>query len=199
MSRRALLLAAALAAGCAPSAVLMTPPPTAAPPPGAAVETTGEIVFTSGGISTRVAYGPWTLEGGGLALRYAGDGAWAGTRDGSPVRFEGRQGLVTGPSTRLSLVSEKGTLAIQGQWAGKDVDVRVSRSGLSATAARSGCSLALQGSGGGTMSGSLGCPARPGEGPTSSQGTLFLGGEAALVPEVLLPQFVVALLATLPF
>ena len=61
-----------------------------------------------------------------------------------------------------------------------------------------GCSLELEPAEFGTLTGPVGCPGGTGKGATSATGTLRLQGEAVLVPGVLLPQFVLALLASLP-
>jgi hypothetical protein len=61
-----------------------------------------------------------------------------------------------------------------------------------------GCSLDLGPAGTGILSGPVGCPGSTGKVATSATGTLRLQGEAVLVPNVLLPQFVLALLTTLP-
>jgi hypothetical protein len=191
-------LAAVLLAGCAPSAVLMTPPPTVKPPPGQENETTGEVTFSAGGLGTRVAYGPWRVSGPGIDLRYAGDGTWTGQLSGGDVRIQAQQGMVTGPGVQLLVNQDGRALAIRGTWAGRQVDLLVGSKGLQGSMAAGTCTIELRPAGAGTMTGTLGCSGVPGGAASSGQGTLLLGGEAFLAPDVLLPQFVLALLAALP-
>jgi hypothetical protein len=196
----ALAAAAAVAflAGCAPSAVLMTPPPTEKPPPGAGDEVTGEVAFSSGGLGARVVYGPWKLTGPDASLAYAGDGAWAGTLAGSQTRFSSSQGMIKGPSTQILVNQDGNSLHVRGSFLGRLVDFTIGKTGVQGTLERSGCTLALRPAGPGAFSGPLGCSGGPGGAPTTSDGTLLLGGEAILFPNVLLPQFVLALLLALP-
>jgi hypothetical protein len=156
------------------------------------------VSFSAGGLGATVSYGPWRVTGPGIDLRYAGDGAWAGQLNGAEVRISAQQGLVTGPATQLRVNQDGSTLSIRGSWSGRQVDLAVGRLGLQGTMEQGGCSLQLRPSGGDTLSGPLGCTGGPGGAPSSSQGTLRLGGEAFLVPDVLLPQFVLALLSALP-
>jgi hypothetical protein len=194
----ATLLLAPLLAGCAPTAALMTPPPTVKPGPGQGDEITGEVAFSAGGLGSAVRYGPWRIRGDGLDLAYAGDGAWTGTWNGSPARFTTQAGLVQGPGTQLTLEQGDKALRIRGVWGGRSVDISVGRLALSGSADGGRCSYALAPSGANVLSGLLGCSAAGGARSTSSDGSLRLGGEAALVPEVLYPHFVLALLHVLP-
>jgi hypothetical protein len=176
----------------------MTPPPTVKPPPGQGEETTGQVTFSAGGLGTAIAYGPWRVSGPGIELRYAGDGTWTGQVSGTDVRVQAQAGLVTGPATRLELVQDGSSLVVRGTWTGHRVDLTVGRLGLTGTLEKGGCTIQLRAVETGTFAGPLGCPARAGGAATSSEGTLRLAGEALLVPDVLLPQFVLALLAALP-
>jgi hypothetical protein len=194
----ALSCAALLLPACTPSAVLMTPPPTVKPPPGQGEETTGQVTFSAGGLGTAIAYGPWRVSGPGIELRYAGDGNWTGRISGADVQVHAQSGLVTGPAIQLDLVQDGSSLAIRGTWTGHRVDLTVGRLGLVGTLEKGGCDIQLRPVETGTFAGPLGCPARAGGARTTSEGTLRLDGEALLVPDVLLPQFVLALLSALP-
>ena len=191
------LVAAALSA-CAPTAALMTPPPSMKPPAGQADESTGEVAFSAGGMGSSVTYGPWSLKGEGIGLAYAGGGAWAGTWNGAPARFTASTGLIQGPGTLLTIEQRDDGLRIHGTWAGRTVDIAVGRLELSGSSEQGRCTYRLAPAGSTGLSGSIGCSARDGSPATSSQGTLRLLGEAVLVPNVLLPQFVLALLSVLP-
>lgn len=191
------LLATSLAA-CAPTAALMTPPPSVTPPPGHADDVTGGVAFSAGGVGTSVAYGPWRLTGPGLELSYAGEGAWTGTWNGAPARFVASQGRVQGPGTALLVEQRDGALSMRGTFAGRAVDVTVGRNGLRGRLDPGACTLDLAPTPDGILSGPVGCPGGAGKGPTSTSGAIRLQGEAVLVPGVLLPQFVLAVLASLP-
>jgi hypothetical protein len=200
MSRRGgtlLALAGTLALlwGCTPSAVLMTPPPSAKPPPGQEDATTGEVRFSAGGLGTAVAYGPWRVSGPGIELRYAGGGAWTGKLSDADVRISAQQGLVTGPGIQLRLEQVGDAIAIRGTWSGRGVELTVGRQGLVGSLEQGGCTIQLRPSDSATFTGPLGCTGSVGSG---NQGTLRLDGEAVLVPDVLLPQFILALLSALP-
>lgn len=192
-----LLLAAALAA-CAPTAALMTPPPSVKPPAGRGDDVTGGVAFASGGLGASVSYGPWRVTGAGLDLSYAGDGAWSGTWNGAAARFVASQGRVRGPGTEILVEQDEGLLSMRGAFGGRTVDVTIGRSGLRGRVDPGGCTLELAPGTDGILSGPIGCPASAGRGATSAAGALRLQGEAVLVPGVLLPQFVLAVLASLP-
>ncbi len=193
----AALLATVLSA-CTPTAALMTYPPTVKPSPGQSDVVTGGIAFSSGGLGSAVTYGPWRVKGAGVHLTSAGDGAWTGTWSGGPIRLQSSQGKLEGPGTRLRIEQRDGILAIQGQLGGRGVDATVSRKRFMARLDPAGCTIDLASAGDGTLTGPIGCPGSPGKGASAATGTLTLQGEAYLVPEVLLPQFVIALLACLP-
>jgi hypothetical protein len=191
------LLAAAIL-GCTPTAALMTPPPRVKPPPARAGEVTGGITFSSGGVATAISYGPWHVKGPGLELAYAGDGEWVGTWNGADARFKAAQGLLRGPGTMVQIDERDGALALRGTWGDRGVEVTVSPRGLKARTEPGGCTLDLTATGIGTLSGPIGCPGVPGKPVSAATGTLLLQGEAVLVPHVLLPQVVMALLSALP-
>jgi hypothetical protein len=191
------LIAAAVSA-CAPTAVLMTPPPTVKAPAGHADDVTGGVAFSSGGMGASVSYGPWRVTGAGLDLSYAGDGAWTGTWNGAPARFVASQGRVQGPGTELLVEQHGDTLSIRGTFTGRGVEVTVGRKGLRARLDPGGCTLELTPAPDGILSGPVGCPGSAEKAAASTSGAVRLLGEAVLVPGVLLPQFVLAVLATLP-
>jgi hypothetical protein len=196
--RAALALLAAFLGACTPTAALMTPPPTVKPAASQADQTTGGVAFSAGGAGASVSYGPWRVTGAGLDLEYAGDGAWAGPWNGVAARLVASQGRLQGPGTELLIEQRDGALSMRGSWAGRPVDVTVGKAGLRGRSDPGGCSLDLAPAEMGVFSGPVGCPAAAGRSATSATGTVRLLGEAVLVPNVLLPQFVVALLASLP-
>jgi hypothetical protein len=168
------------------------------PPAGQADETTGGVAFSAGGLGSSVTYGPWRVRGEGIDLAYAGEGAWTGTWNGAAARFTASQGRLQGTGTELLIEQRDGTLSIRGTWAERTVDVTVGRGRLKGRMDPGGCRLDLGPAGTGVLSGPVGCAGSNGKGATSATGTLRLQGEAVLVPDVLLPQFVLALLSTLP-
>jgi hypothetical protein len=196
--RAGLALLAATLAACTPTAALMTPPPTVKPPAGQGEGSTGGVVFSAGGLGSSVGYGPWRVKGEGFDLAYAGDGVWTGTWNGAAARFVGSQGRLQGPGTELLIEQRDGALSMRGTWAGRSVDVTVGKAGLRGRLDPGGCTLELAPSGIGALSGPVGCPGSAGKGATSATATAELVGEAVLVPHVLLPQFVMALLGSLP-
>jgi hypothetical protein len=191
------LLAASLAS-CTPTAALMTPPPSVNPPAGQADETTGGVSFSAGGEGVSIAYGPWRVRGEGIDLAYAGDGAWSGTWNGAAARFVASQGRLQGPGTDLIVEQGDGSLSVRGSWAGRSVTVTVGPGGLTGRMDPGGCTIQLAPAETGVFSGPMGCPGGARKGATSATGTVRLLGEAVLAPTVLLPQFVLALLSSLP-
>jgi hypothetical protein len=149
-------------------------------------------------MGSAVTYGPWSLKGEGIGLAYAGGGAWAGTWNGAPARFTASTGLILGPGTLLTNEQRDDGLRIHGTWAGRAVDITVRRLELGWASEQGRCTYRLAPAGSIGLSVPVGCSARDGSPATSSQGTLRLLGEALLVPDVLLPQFVLALLSVLP-
>jgi hypothetical protein len=200
MKRRCagLALFAATLAACTPTAALMTPPPTVKPPAGQGEGSTGGVAFSAGDLGSAVGYGPWRVKGEGIDLAYAGDGVWTGTWNGAAARFVASQGRLQGPGTELLIEQRDGALSMRGSWAGRSVDVTVGKAGLRGRLDPGGCTLELAPSGIGVLSGPAGCPGDAGKGITSATATAELLGEAVLVPNVLLPQFAIALLGTLP-
>jgi hypothetical protein len=196
--RAGLVLLAATLAACTPTAALMTPPPTVKPPAGQGEGSTGGVAFSAGGLGSSVGYGPWRVKGEGIDLAYAGDGVWTGTWNGAAARFVASQGRLQGPGTELLIEQRDGALSMRGSWAGRSVDVTVGKAGLRGRLDPGGCTLELAPSGIGVLSGPAGCPGDAGKGITSATATAELLGEAVLVPNVLLPQFAIALLGTLP-
>ncbi len=194
----AVLLLAAVGAGCTPTAALMTPPPSLSPPVDREGEVTGGVAFSAGGAGGHVAYGPWNVKGGGMDLAWAGGGAWAGTWNGAPARFVASQGRLDGPSSAVRIERRDGALAVSGTFAGRPVAVTIGRTTVSATLGTGACTLSLAAEEAGVLSGPVGCPGTGGTPASSGAGALRLEGEAILVPDVLLPQFVLALLAVLP-
>lgn len=185
---------AALLAGCTPTAALMTPPRTVEPGPGQGDETTGGVTFALRGATASASWGPWRVSGDGIALAYAGDGAWTGTWNGLPARFQASQGQLSGPGTQVAIDDLQHGLRIHGTWSGAPIDVTAGKRGLSGTVGAPGCTLALAPRGGGVARGPVGCPGPAGV----ADGTVEFLGEAILAPEVLLPQFVLGLLSVLP-
>ncbi len=185
---------ALILAGCTPTATLMTPPPTLSPGPGQRDETTGGVTFALRGATTTTSYGPWRVSGDGIALAYAGDGAWTGTWNGLPARFQASQGLLAGPGTQVAIENLEHGLRIHGTWSGVPLDVTVGKRGLNGSVGAPGCTLALAPAGGGVARGAVVCAGPAG----SAGGAVELLGEAVLAPNVLLPQFVLGLLSVLP-
>ena len=176
----------------------MTPPPTATPPAGAPFEPTGAVAFAAGGEGATISYGPWRVRGPGIDLAYAGGGTWTGKIADADVRIAASDGRIGGAGGEVLVERTDDELRLHGTWSGRSLELAVGRVRLKGTLDGGACSFDLRPSGPDALAGTLGC-ASPGGGiPTSSRGTLRLRGEAVLVPDVLEPQFVLALLAALP-
>ncbi|HVP68357.1 MAG TPA: hypothetical protein VMT17_13970 [Anaeromyxobacteraceae bacterium] len=187
-----------LVACSAPSAVLMTPPPTSSPPKGQPFQATGGVSFDAQGVGATVEYGPWGVTGPGVELVYAGGGQWAGHLDGTEVRISTTWGRIYGPGLDV-LVNRSGRdLVIRGAWFGKAVDFTIGIDRLAGSPDGGACSLNFSAAGPGLLAGELGCGAAGGAKASVSRGSLRLAGEAAMIPDVLMPQFVLALLSALP-
>ena len=191
-------LAVALAGCATTSSVEMTPPPTAAPPAGQPFEKTGSVSFDSGGMGASVAYGPWRVVGAGIDVTYAGGGRWAGRLSGDDVVLATSSGRVTGPGTDLALSRSGKDLLLRGTWARRKLDLAVGPERLVGSPDGGSCSFRFAATGPGRLEGDLGCSGASGGKASSAHAALALDGEAVLVPDVLMPQFVLALLAALP-
>ena len=192
------LAAAALAlSACGASAVRMTPPPTASPPAGARFEATGAVAFAAEGEGATVSYSPWRVRGPGIDLAWTGGGIWAGQVAGAEARVVATDGLVQGAGGQVAVERAGAELRLRGSWGGRALEVSVSPGGLQGTLDGGACSFDLRPAGPDELAGTLGCALAGGR-RTSSRGTLRLRGEAVLLPDVLQPQFVLALLAVLP-
>jgi len=180
-------------AGCAtPSAVEMTPPVNPSP------AVVGAVAFAAQGSGTTVGYGTWGVSGPGVELGYAGHGQWAGRIDGTDVRISTSWGRIQGPGIDLAVYRSGKELLVRGDWGGRNVDITVGRDRLTGSPDGGSCSFHFAATVPGELAGELGCLAAPGGHPSASTGTLKLQGEAILVPDVLMPQFVLALLTALP-
>jgi hypothetical protein len=182
---------------CAATAARMTPPPAATPPVGAPFEATGAVAFASGGEGATVSYGPWRVRGPGIDLSYAGSGTWSGRIADVDVRIAASDGRIAGAGGDVLVDRTGDELRLRGSWSGRSLELKVGRLRLQGTLDGGACSFDLRPAGPDALAGALGC-ALPGGKATASQGTLRFRGEAVLVPDVLQPQFVLALLAALP-
>jgi len=189
---------AALVACSTPSAVMMTPPPTSSPPPGQPFQATGGVAFDAQGLGARVEYGPWGVTGPGVELVYAGGGQWSGRLDGADVRISTSWGRIYAPGLDIRVSQSGKELIVRGAWYGRHVDLTVSTTRLSGSPDGGTCSFRFTAAGPGLLAGELGCGGADGGKGSASNGSLRLAGEAALLPEVLMPQFVLALLCALP-
>jgi hypothetical protein len=183
---------------CATSAARMTPPPTLTPPAGAPFEPTGAVSFAAGGEGATVSYGPWRVRGPGIDLAYAGSGTWAGKIADAEVRIVASDGRIAGAGGEVLVDRTGDELRLRGSWSGRTLELKVGRLRLKGALDGGVCAFDLGPAGPDALSGTLGCTLPGSATPTSSQGTLRFRGEAVLVPDVLQPQFVLALLAALP-
>jgi len=160
--------------------------------------TTGAVGFAAQGVGARVAYGPWGVAGPGVDLVYSGGQLWTGRLDGAEVRLSTSWGRITGSGIDLLVYRSGKDLLIRGVWSGRNVDFTVSRDRLVGSPDGGACSFRFEAAGPGELAGDLGCAGSAENKASTSTGTLKLDGEAVLVPEVLMPQFALALLTALP-
>ena len=191
-TRRAMLLRAVallgLAAGCATTSS-GTPVPMSQPAgelaPGAAFAPIGELVFSDG---RGAAYDAYRVQGPRVNMTYASNGAWSGLLDGRNVMVTAAAGKITGAGGTLYVNREGDQLTIRGQWMQRSISLVVSAAALKGRTGEVGPSFDFTRTARNVMSGQMGV----------GRGGVELRGEAQQVPEVAMPQFVLALLATLP-
>ncbi len=184
---RALALATlATACATAPSGtpVRMTDLP-AAPPPGAPFQAIGELIY-SGGRSA--AYDFYRVVGPTVNVTYGGDGKWSGNLDGRNVMLTAAPGRLTGSGVDLHVFQDGDQTTIRGRWVQRDVWLTISPKALSGRTVDMGPAFDFKRTALNVMSGNTGI------GPAG----LELRGEAQQLPNVAMPQFVLALLAALP-
>ena len=178
----------ALAAACATTSS-GTPVPMREPsgpaPQGVALTALGELVF-SGGRSA--AYDGYRVAGPRVNIAYSGNGTWAGDIEGRTVMVTAEAGKIKGPGGTLYVSQEGDQLTIRGMWFQRSVSLQVSPRALKGRTGEMGPSFDFTRTAVNVMAGDTGV----------GRAGIELRGEAQQVPNVTMPQFVLALLAALP-
>jgi hypothetical protein len=187
-------LAATLLAACAtgprgvPVAMDATPP--SALEAGTPFRPEGEIFLAPARTAgTTTAYGRWRVVGPNASLSVNAQGQWGGTLKEEPLLLTARDGRITGAGVELDAWREGSSIRVRGLWRKERLDLTFSPDGIRGTPG-AGCSLDLQPGEGLRWNGFLGCP-----GPDLL--VMELRGTAGSLPDVPLPQWLLAFLAGL--
>ena len=185
-----LLLAALAACATAPSGppARWTNMPAEAPPQGE-FQAVGEILCAGGGAGRSAAYSLFRVAGPTANITYTGNGTWTGSIDGRNVSLTTSPGRLTGASIDLYVYQDGDALTIRGTWFQREVWVTLTPDRLQGHTAAQGGGFDFARKGPGLMSGAWGI---------RGQGYVEFRGEAAQYPNVVGPQFHLALLAALP-
>ncbi len=179
-----LLALAACATAPAGSPMPMTEVPGAAPRT-AGFQATGELLYSGGGSA---GYNPWQVIGPNVNLAYQGDGKWVGNLDGRDVWLTATAGRISGPNVSLVVLQEGDRVTLRGTWFRRNVSLVVSANALTGRTGDMGPSFDFTRASPGLWAGVT---------PRGRAG-LEARGDAQQFPNVLMPQFALALLAALP-
>jgi len=185
------VLAAGLAA-CATTPpgipMRMTELPSEAPTAEQRDRVAGEISFAGGGAGRTAGYGMWRVAGPAVDLAHAGDGIWAGTLSGRPVRLAASPGKLEGAGVELYLYQDGETVTLRGLWFQRSIWITMTPTQLTGHLAANAPGFDIKRDAPDKWSGNWG-PGVP----------IFLTfkGEAAQYPAVATPQFYLALLSAL--
>jgi hypothetical protein len=190
------VLALAVLAACA-SAPRGVPVQMASPLPtsldlAAAYRPEGQVYAAFGrGAGVTVSYGANGVVGPGTSIQRNREGKWGGTIAGNPVLLEAGDGTLRGAGIDLTVRRDGDALLVSGLWRNTRLDLSFRASRIQGTPG-AGCSLDLRPPDDGPIwRGMLACPAM-------DVASMQLDGAAMELPDVALPQFLLAFLATLP-
>ncbi len=162
------------------------------PPPASAEErdrAVGELALNVAGRAGQAVYGRWRVGSRGVDLTYA-DGKWGGTILGKPVNLEVTEGRIVGSSVNLYLFEDAATrtITVRGLAGAREIWITLTPDSIRGKVAANAPGFELKREGPGKWIGSWG----PGR-------TMYLEmrGEPAQYPEVLSPQFYLALIGGL--
>jgi hypothetical protein len=136
---------------------------------------------------TTTAYGRWRVVGPTASLSLNAEGQWGGTLKGEPLLVAARDGRIIGAGVDLDVRREGRVVRVQGLFRQQRVDLSLSEDAVSGTPG-GGCSLELKPGEGMRWTGILGCPA-------TEVLAMELRGAAGSLPDVPLPQWLLAFLA----
>lgn len=195
MTRSAAPVLALLVTACA-SAPRGVPLPMGGPPP-SSLELAGEYrregeIHASIGRSSGVtnSYGRIRVVGPDTTLSLNKEGRWGGTLAGQPALLTVAPGRITGAGVDLEVRRDGKELLVTGLWRSARIDMTFAADHVGGTPG-AGCSLDLRPVGSVTWRGFLGCPAL-------EAATFELDGTAGDLPDVTMPQWLLAFLGVLP-
>jgi hypothetical protein len=188
LAAAALALALSGCAGAPPGTPIAASPipPTAAP--GDRDRIAGELSMTVKGRSDSAQYGPYRVAGPSVNLSYDGEGAWVGSIGGASGRLVVSPGRLQGAAVKLNLLHEGDAITLRGLFGSQQVSLRLTGDTISGRLSSNAPGFELKKTGPGQWEGQWG----PG-----AHVYLQMRGDAAQFPDVLAPQFYLALLAVL--
>src|SRR5512136_1386896 len=135
-------------------------------------------------------YGRFRVVGPETSLSMNQQGRWGGTMGGQPVLLDVSAGRIQGAGVELTVRRDGEALLVSGLWRNARLDLSFRGDHISGTPG-AGCSLDLRPAGGTTWRGVFVCPA-------SEVAAFELEGAASEVPEVAMPQWLLAFLGVFP-
>ncbi len=196
LPRLALLAASTAVLACAtPSGA---PIPVSTPAPGEVkprdFTASGELFFSSvDGTGHSAAFSDYRIVGPQVNMTRQASGQWAGNCAGKEVILTVAPGRITGDGVNLFVVKKKDTVSVQGMFGARQVWFTLKPNEIQGTTDSSRCSFDLNLRSPGVFQGEMGC------GMAVAVSTLQLTGEAANIAEPAMPQFVLSMIAILPY
>jgi len=181
----ALLLATACATAGGGTPLKMTPLP--GPPPASEQERgrgVGELSVVASGRGGSVLYGPWRVAGPGCDLTFNGE-AWIGSLGGASGRMVMSEGRLDGANAKLIFSTSGQAVSVRGRFGNSQVALDMTPDTITGRFGANAPGLELKRESAGQWSGTWGPGVRV---------TVTMRGEAEKYPEVLTPQFYLALI-----
>lgn len=181
----ALLLATACATAESGTPLKMTP--LSGPPPASEQERgrgVGEVSVVASGRGGSAVYGPWRVAGPGCDLTFDGK-AWVGTYGGASGRMVMSDGRLDGANAKLIFSTSGQAVSIRGRFGNRQVALDMTPDTITGRFGANAPGLEIKRESAGLWSGTWGPGVRV---------TVTMRGEAEKYPEVLSPQFYLALM-----
>jgi len=181
----ALLLATACATAGSGTPLRMTP--LSGPPPASEQERNrgvGEVLVVASGRGGSATYGPWRVAGPGCDLTFNGE-AWIGSLGGADGRLVVSDGRLDGANAKLIFSTSGQAVSVRGRFGNRQVALDMTPDTITGRFGSGAPGLELKRDSPGQWSGIWGPGVRV---------TVTMRGEAEKYPEVLSPQFYLALI-----
>ena len=149
----------------------------------------GELLYVGPGGDRSAAYSAWRVVGPKVNITYTGKNVWAGNLDARNVSLTAAPGRLTGAGVDLYLIQEADGVTIRGLWFQRSVWIVMTSKALQGHTTAGGGGFDLKRASPTFMSGFAGA---------GGSASLEMRGQAAQFPNVIAPQFHLALLAALP-